>query len=108
MRKGLLTVAAMPLLITTGCGSHSVASQSKAAMVAMSRCQSRFYHQFHLRGGSKAISEGFVHDLGNGRYRLTGTVPAEAGLDHPQTYTCVVAPGSSGPHIVWFDTRRAG
>jgi hypothetical protein len=83
-----------------------VANQSKAAMAAEAQSQSRFDRQFHLQGGSKAISEGFVHDLGQGRLRVTGSVPARAGLIHPESYTCVVVPGSSGLHIFKFDVKR--
>ena len=63
--------------------------------------------QFHLQGGSKVPSEGFVHDLGNGRLHVTGRVPVRAGLIHPESYTCVVARDSSGLHIVRFDVKRA-
>lgn len=107
MRVRLLIVAAVPLLVTTGCGSNSVAHQSKAAMAAMSQCQARFDRQFHLQGGSKAVFEGFARDLGNGRLRVTGNVPARAGLNHTEAYTCVVASGSSGPHVVEFNVKRA-
>jgi hypothetical protein len=107
MRVRLLMVAAIPLLVTTGCGSHNVANQSKAALAAMSQCQARFNRQFHLAGGSKAVSEGFVQAFGDGRLRVSGRVPARAGLHHAETYTCVVVPGSSGPHVVTFDVKRS-
>jgi hypothetical protein len=107
MRVRLLTLAAVPLLVTAGCGSPGVAGQSKAAMAAEARCQSRFVQQLHLTGGSKAGSEGFVRDLGNGRLRVTGNVAAGAGLTHPESYTCVVVPGSSGLHIVSFHVMRS-
>jgi hypothetical protein len=107
MRVRLLTVAAIPLLVATGCGSTSVADRSKAAMAAMTECQARFNRQFHVHGGSKVVGEGFVRALGNGRLRVSGSVPAGAGLNRPEKYTCVVAPGSSGPRIVTFDVRRA-
>jgi hypothetical protein len=106
MHNRLLILAAAPLLMTTGCGSHSVADQSKAAMAAQAQCQSRLDRQLHIESGSRSGSEWFVHDLGNGRLRVTGSVPARAGLTHPESYTCVVATGSSGPHIVEFNVRR--
>jgi hypothetical protein len=108
MHVRLLMVAAIPLLVTTGCGSHNVATQSKAAMAALSHCHSRFDQQFHLQGGSKAVAqfEGFAHDLGDGRLRVTGSVPAGGGLNHAETYTCVVASGSSGLHVVKFDVKQ--
>jgi hypothetical protein len=84
-----------------------VENQSKAAMAAMSQCQARFDRHFHLQNGSKAISEGFVRDLGNGRLRVTGTVPARADLSHPEKYTCLVVAGSSGSRIVTFKVKRA-
>lgn len=108
MRIRLLILVAIPVTVATGCGSHSVANQSKAAMAAEAQCQSHFDRQFHLQGGSKAPSEGwFVHDLANGRLRVTGRVPVRAGLIHPESYTCVVARESSGLHILTFDVKRA-
>ncbi|HET7071766.1 MAG TPA: hypothetical protein VFI40_13145 [Nocardioides sp.] len=107
MRVKLLTLAAVPLLVTTGCGSHGAANKSKAAMAAEAQCQSRFDRQFHLQGTPKGVPEGFfVSDLGQGRLRVTGTVPPRAGLIHPESYTCVVVPDSSGLRIVRFDVRR--
>ena len=106
MRFKLLFLAALPLLVATGCGSHSVANQSKAAMAAEAQCQSRFDRQFHLGAGSKAASEGFVRDLGQSRLRVTGSVPARAGLIHPESYTCVVVRDASGLRIVRFDVKR--
>ncbi len=105
MRK-LLILGAVPLLVTSGCGSSSVANQSKAAMAAEAQCQARFDKQFHLRGGSKAVYEGFVHDLGNGRLRVTGDIPTRARVSHPESYSCVVVPGSSGLRIVAFHVKR--
>jgi hypothetical protein len=107
VRIRLLIVAVIPLLMTTGCGSHSVANQSKAAMAAMAQCQARFNQRFHFSGGSKAGAEGFARDLGNGRLLVTGSVPAGTGLRHAETYRCVVVPGSSGPHVVELDVKRA-
>jgi hypothetical protein len=101
-----LLLAVVLLVGTTGCGSHAVEKQASAAMAAEATCLSRFDRQFHLQGGSKAGSEGFVRDLGDGRLRVTGSVPERSGLAHPESYTCVVVPGSSGMRIVSFEVRR--
>ena len=108
MRVRLLTVAVIPLLVTTGCGSRSVENQAKAAMEAMSQCQARLNRHFHLQNGSKEVFAGFARDLGDGRLRVTGTVPAHAGLSHQEKYTCVVVSDSSRPRVVTFDVKRAG
>ncbi len=102
-----LVLAATLLVATTACGSHSVSSQASAAMAAEAKCQSRFDRQFHVQPGQKAVSEGFVADLGNGRLRVTGSVPARAGQTHPGSYTCVLVPGSSGLRIARFDVTQA-
>jgi hypothetical protein len=76
-------------------------------MAAEATCQSRFDRQFHVTPGKKAVSEGFVDDLGGGRLRVTGQVPLRAGQLHPASYTCVVVPGSAGLRIARFDVTRA-
>ena len=107
MNARWLILAAALLTVTTGCSSHTAEKQAAAALAMETKCQSRFAQQLHLQGGTKAVSEGFVSDLGNGRFRVTGNVPASAGLDHAESYTCVVASGSSGLRIVKFDVKRA-
>jgi hypothetical protein len=103
-----LVLAAALLTVTTGCGSHSTEKQAAAAFAVGTKCQSRFAQLFHLQGGTKSVSQGFVSDLGGGRFRVTGTVPTSAGVDHAESYTCVVASGASGLRIVRFDVKRAG
>jgi hypothetical protein len=76
-------------------------------MAAEAKCQSRFDLKFHVQPGSKAVSEWFVKDLGNGRLEVTGSVPVRAGQTHAGSYTCVVVPDSSGLRIVRFDATRA-
>jgi hypothetical protein len=104
--RRLVRVAAL-LMVTTGCGSHSAEKQAAAALAVGTKCQSRFAQQFHLQGGTKSVSEGFISDLGEGDFR-TGTVPTSAGVDHAESYTCVVASGASGLRVVRFDVQRAG
>ena len=107
MNARWLILAVALLTVTTGCGSHTAEKQAAAALAMETKCQSRFAQQFHLQGGTKAVSEGFVSDLGKGRFRLTGNVSTSAGLDHAESYTCVVVSGSSGLRIVRFEVKRA-
>lgn len=100
-------LAAALLVGTTGCGASAVEQQSKAALAAANKCTARFDRQFHPAHTSRSIDEGFVHDLGGGRLRLTGSVPGRAGLAHGGTYTCVVAAGLTGLRITRFDVKRA-
>jgi hypothetical protein len=107
MNVGVLMLGAALLTVATGCGPHSAEHRAAAALAAGTTCQSRFAQQFHLQGGTKAVSEGFVRDVGQGRYRVTGRVPTSAGLTHAESYTCVVVSGTSGPRIVRFAVKRA-
>jgi hypothetical protein len=101
-----LGLAVLMLATTTACGSSTAMRHSAAAMAAGDTCQSHFARQFHLVGGPKTISEGFVGDLGGGRFRVSATVPRAAGLAHPESYTCVVVPGATGLRISSFEVRR--
>ena len=107
MNARWLILGAALLTVATGCGSHTVEKQAAAALAMESKCQSRFAQEFHLQDGTKAVSDGFVSDLGKGRFRVTGNVPMSAGLDHAESYTCVLVAGSSGLRIVKFDVKRA-
>ena len=95
MKALRLILAAALLTVMTGCGSHSAEKQAAAALAVGTKCQSRFAQQFHLQGGTKAVSEGFVSDLGKGRFRVTGNVPTSAGLDHAES-----------THALWCPVRR--
>ena len=107
MNARWLILAAALLTVTAGCGSHSAEKQAAAALAVGTKCQSRFAQQFQLQGGTKAVSEGFVSNLGKGRFRVTGNVPTSAGLDRAESYTCVVVSGSSGLRIVRFVVKQA-
>ncbi len=107
MNARWLILAAALLTVTTGCGSHTEDKQAAAALAMENKCQARFTQQFDVQGGSKAVSEGFVSDLGKGRFRVTVDVPASAGSDHAESYTCVVVSGSSGLRIVRFHVKPA-
>ena len=95
------------LFVTTACGSNSVSNQSSAAMSAEAKCQSRVDLKFHVQPRSKAVAEGFVQDLGNGRLRVKSSVPVRADQAHAGSYTCVVVPASSGLRIVGFEATPA-
>ena len=92
MRSNRLLLATPLLLVATACGSNSVLNQSTAAMAAEAKCQSRFDLKFHVQPRSKAVSEGFVQDLVNGRLRVKGSVPVRANQAHAGSYTCDVVP----------------
>jgi hypothetical protein len=98
---------AVVLLGTTGCGATAVEQQSRSALAAANVCMARLHGRLHLPQPSKGIDEGFVHDLGGGRLRLTGSVPPGKGLTHGASYTCVVAAGLTGLRITSFQVRRA-
>lgn len=107
MRSNRLLLATPLLLVATACGSNSVLNQSTAAMAAEAKCQSRFDLKFHVQPRSKAVSEGFVQDLGNGRLRVKGSVPVRANQAHAGSYTCDVVPAPSGLRIVRFKATPA-
>jgi hypothetical protein len=106
MKGRLLVLAATLLTVATGCGSHSAEHRAAAALAAETTCESRLAQQLHLHG-TKVVTEGFfVSDLSNGRLRLTGKVPTSAHRSRAESYTCVVASGSSGLSIVSFHLKR--